>query len=147
MKKYKKYITFSVLIEEELANGKNITHKLNFIGSFRFMWSKLSDLINNLSEIYSKECRGCNEKESNQYGILLELKIMNYTINATNVKKRLTPLSGLVKHFRKTYKFCNNDINKFILSLKKEFTLMNTWIPGKDLMKHHCQIKKLFILI
>ena len=37
MKKYKKYITFSVLIEEELANGKNITHKLNFIGSFRFM--------------------------------------------------------------------------------------------------------------
>ena len=25
------------------------------------------------------------------------------------------------------------------------FTLMNTWIVGKDLMKYHCLIKKLFI--
>ena len=27
------------------------------------MSSKLSDLINNLSEIYSKECRGCKERK------------------------------------------------------------------------------------
>ena len=44
-------------------------HKLKFINSFRFMLSKLSDLIN-FSEIYSKECRGCKEKKSNQYAIL-----------------------------------------------------------------------------
>ena len=61
-----KYITFSVPIEEELANGKTITHKLKFIDSFRFMSSKLSELINNLSEIYSKECRGCKERKKYQ---------------------------------------------------------------------------------
>ena len=52
------YINFSVPTEEELAKGKKITHKLKFIGSFRFMSSKLSNLINNLSETYSNEYKG-----------------------------------------------------------------------------------------
>ena len=34
-------------------------------------------------------------------------------------KKQLKPINGLIKKFRNTYKFCNNDINKFILLLKK----------------------------
>ena len=39
-------------------------------------------------EIYSKECKGCKERiKLNQYAILLDLKIINYVINATNVKK------------------------------------------------------------
>ena len=50
----------------------------------------------------------------------------------------------LIKRFANTYKFCNGGINKFILLLRKEFILMNTWIAGKDLMKHHYQIKKVF---
>ena len=54
----KKYITFSVPVKKQLDNGKTITYKLKFIDSFRFMSTKLSDLINNLSEIYSKQCRG-----------------------------------------------------------------------------------------
>ena len=32
-----KYITFSVPIKKEFDNNKTITHKLKFIGSFRFM--------------------------------------------------------------------------------------------------------------
>ena len=43
-----KYKTFSVLINKELYNGK--THQKTFIDSFRFMSSKLSSLVNNLSE-------------------------------------------------------------------------------------------------
>ena len=27
---------------------------------------------------------------------------------------------------------------------EKEFIFMNTWLAGKDLMKHHFQIKNLF---
>ena len=27
------------------------------------------------------------------------------------------------------------------------FIFMNTWIVGKDLMKHHCLIKTLFIVV
>ena len=56
-----KYVTFSVSFKKELDSGKTITYKINFIDSFRFMSSKLSDLINNLSEIY-KEYRGCEER-------------------------------------------------------------------------------------
>ena len=50
-----------------------------------------------------------------------------------------------IKRFANIYEFCDGDINKIILSLKKVFIHMNTWIVGNDLMKHHCLIKKLFI--
>ena len=58
-----KYITFSVPIKKESENGKTITNKLKFIDSYRFMLSKLSDLINDLSEIYSKQLRGYKERK------------------------------------------------------------------------------------
>ena len=45
-----KYITFSVPIKKD-DNSKKITYKLKFIDSYRFMQSKLSDLVDNLSEI------------------------------------------------------------------------------------------------
>ena len=49
------YISFSVPIKEN-DNSKKITYKLKFIDSYRFMQSKLSDLVDNLSEINKKEC-------------------------------------------------------------------------------------------
>ena len=52
-----KYIAFSVPIKEELDNGKTITYKLKFIDSFRFMSTSLSIHIDNVSEIYKKECK------------------------------------------------------------------------------------------
>ena len=54
--------------------------------------------------------------------------------------KQLKPINGLIKRFSNTYKFCNNDINKFILL----FIHMNTLIVGKYLIKLHFQIKKFF---
>ena len=57
----------------------------------------------------------------------------------------MKPINELIKEFPNTSKFCNNDINKFILLLRsKELIHMNTWIVGKDLMKPHFQTKKLF---
>ena len=50
-----KYITFSVSIKKEHDNSKTSTYKLKFIDSYRFMPCKLSDLVDNLSGIYSKE--------------------------------------------------------------------------------------------
>ena len=44
-------------IKKELDNGKTITYKVKFIDSFRFMLTS-SKLVDNLSEIYSKKCRG-----------------------------------------------------------------------------------------
>ena len=41
-------------IKKELDNDKTVTYKLRFIDSFRFMMNKLSDLVDNLFEIYKK---------------------------------------------------------------------------------------------
>ena len=57
-----KYITFSVPIEKELYNDKKITYKINFIDSFRSMSSSLSNLVDNLSKIYSRGRRHYKKK-------------------------------------------------------------------------------------
>ena len=57
-----KYITFSVPIKNELDNGKAITHKRKSC----HMSTSLSNLIDNLSGIYKKECKTCMERKKNQ---------------------------------------------------------------------------------
>ena len=58
-----KHITFSVTLKKECNNGKTITHKLNFIDSFRFMSTSLSELVDNMSGIFNSiECKSCVEK-------------------------------------------------------------------------------------
>ena len=59
-----KYITFSVPIKKD-DNSKKITYKLNFIDSYRFMQSKLSDLLDNLSEINKKRMPEMHGKKTN----------------------------------------------------------------------------------
>ena len=63
-----KYITFSVPIKKEIikidrdGNDKivNISYKIKFINSFRFMSSSLSSLLDNLSEgLHSAKCTDC----------------------------------------------------------------------------------------
>ena len=44
------------------------------------------------------------------------------------------------------YEFCDRDLNRFILLLRKEFILMNTKITGKALMKYYYLRKKIFIV-
>ena len=63
-----KYITFSVPIKKEIikedkdGNDKTtkISYKINFINSFRFMSSSLSNIVHNLSEgHHSDKCTNC----------------------------------------------------------------------------------------
>ena len=73
-----KCFTFSVPMKKELDNNKTITYKLKFIDSFRFMSTSLLTLVDNLSEIYKNNAKEVKKKEeSNQYEILLVLKIIN----------------------------------------------------------------------
>ena len=60
-RKHRKNITFSVPIKED-DDSKKITYKLKFIDSYGFMQSKLSDLVDNLSEIKKNECPKCKGK-------------------------------------------------------------------------------------
>ena len=95
------------------------------------MWSKLSNLVNNLSEIYGKECRGCKEKKKISVCNFIGLKINKLHYKCDDCKKRqLKPINVLIKKFPNTYKLCNNDINKFILLIKKGFhpyEYMDSW--------------------
>ena len=64
-RKYRKYITFSVLLKKENDNGEIITYKLKFINSYRFMQTSISNLVDNLSGVYDKECKKMYGKKKN----------------------------------------------------------------------------------
>ena len=60
------------------------------------------------------------EEKSNQYAILMGLKIINYVANAKNVKKIwLKPINGLIKKFPNILQLCNGGINKFVLLVRE----------------------------
>ena len=58
-----KYFTFSVSLKKENNNGKKIAYKLKFIDTYRFMSTSLSNLVDNLSGVYGKECKRCMERK------------------------------------------------------------------------------------
>ena len=57
----KKYITFSVPIKKKIENKNiEITYKIKFIDTYRFMSMPLSKFIDNLSEgIPNNKCTDC----------------------------------------------------------------------------------------
>ena len=124
-----KYITFSVPIKKKIKNKDlEITYTIKFIDSYRFMPSSLSKLVDNLSEgIHNNKCLDCNScldyvKTKNEK---LLLKCFNWN---TYYKKKFN--KELIKKFKNTYRFCNNDLNKFILLLRKgvyPYEYMDSW--------------------
>ena len=114
------YITFSVPIKKEHDNGKTITYKLKFIDSCRFMRSKLSDLVDNLSEINNKNCKTCMERKN----IKSECDFIGFRNNRLNYRCKeckgifTKSINELFKKFPSVYQFCNSDL-KFILLLRK----------------------------
>ena len=54
---------FSVPIKKE-HNNKTITYKLKFVDTCRFMPTKLSGLVDNLSKINDKNCKTCLERKN-----------------------------------------------------------------------------------
>ena len=93
-----KYITFSVAIKKELDNSQTITHKVKFGDSFRFVSTSLSSLVNNISEIYSKECRGCKERKIKSVCDFIGLKNNRLQYKYKEYKKgQLKPINGVIK--------------------------------------------------
>ena len=128
-----KYITFSVPIKKGHDSGKTTTYKLiKFIDSYRFMPSKLSDLIDNLSGINNNECKSCMERkkiksECNFIG--LKNNRLNYKCKECG-KKCSKLIHEAIKDFPITYQFCNGNLNKFVLLLRKgiyPYEYMDTW--------------------
>ena len=79
---------FSVPISKELDNGKTIMYKLKFTDSFRLMSTSLSKLVDNLSETYKKECKGCKERRKIKAVCnFIGLKNNKLNYNGKNVKE------------------------------------------------------------
>ena len=84
-KNTEKYITFSVPIKKKIDNKDlEITYKITFIDSYRFMSSLLSKLVYNLSEgIHNNKCSDCESNLDEEY-------LLN---------------EDLMKKFKNTYRF------------------------------------------
>ena len=127
-----KYITFKVLPKKINKNGKPIIYNVKFIDSFRFMATSLSSFTDNLSEINKKEWKSCKEREKisiNCTFIKLENNRFIYKCKKCN-DISYKSVDALKEKFLNTYRFCNKDINKFILLLRKgvyPYEYMDSW--------------------
>ena len=81
------------------------------------MSTLLSSRVDHLSEIYNKKCRDKNYESTFDF-IRLKNNKLHYKCNECR-KRQLKPINGLIKKFLNTYDFCNGDIHKFILLLRK----------------------------
>ena len=114
-------------LKKENDNGKIITCKLKYIDSYRFMSTSLSNLVDNLSVIFDKECKKCMERKK----IRLNCEFNGFKNGRLNYKckeckKSYTKLTNeSIKNFPTLYKFCSGDLNKFFLLLRKIFIFMN----------------------
>ena len=116
-RKTEKRITFSVPLKKENDHGKIITCKLKFIDSYRFMSTSLSNLVDNLSGIYDKECMERKKIRLNWEFIRFKNGRLNY--KCKEYKKSYTKLTNeSIKKFPTLYKFCNGDLDKFFLLLR-----------------------------
>ena len=124
-----KYITFSVPIKKKIENKNiDITYKIKLIDSFRFMATSLSKLVDNLTDnIHNDKCIKCKSN-------LCFVRAMNETLlfKCIDCEKEYEKEFNkeLLKRFSNTYEFCDNDLNKFLILLRKcvyPYEYMDGW--------------------
>ena len=98
------------------------------------MPTSLSKLFDNLSKIYSEECKGCKSKLN-----YISLKDNQLIFKWSKCKKNYQNdfNNALIKKFLYIHQFCNGDIIKFVLLLRIGVYPYEHMVAGKDLMKHH----------
>ena len=96
------------------------------------MQSKLSDLVDNLSEINNKDCKTCMERKN----IKSECDFIGFKNNRLNYRCKecketcTKSINELIEKFPRMYQFCNGNLNKFILLLKRDvysYEYVDSW--------------------
>ena len=115
-KNTEKYITFSVPIKKEIKNKNKIieiTYKIKFTDSFRFMSTSLSKLVDNLSEgLHNNRCVDCKSyldymitKDGAKHSKRLFFRCYSCK---KNYEKDFN--KELIERFANMYEFCNGDL-------------------------------------
>ena len=118
-----KYITFSVPIMKKCGDSKTIRNKLRFIDSFRLMSTSLSELVDNMhgKNVNSIECKKCMERKKiiSDCDFIAFKNNRLYYICKECKRKSTKSVDRLIETFPRMYQFCNGDLNKFVLLLRK----------------------------
>ena len=148
----KKYITFSVPIKKEIRNKNiEITYKIKFTDSYRFMSTSLSKIVDNLSEgIHNNKCLDCESCLD-----YIRTKNEKLILKCFNCKQYYEKYFSkeLIKRFTNTYEFCNKNLYKFVLLLRKgvyPYEYMDNWerfnetsLPSKEAFYSNLNIENI----
>ena len=111
--KYRKIQNITKIDRDGHENVVTVSYKIKFIDSARFMPSSLWNLVDNLAKGIDKtkykDCDCFLEYESGMDNL------MKYKYLSCNKDYSKKLDEKLKKEFKNTFKFSNNDINKFIL--------------------------------
>ena len=143
----KKLIMMMVMM---VKKKKAIIYKLKFIDRFGFMPTSLSELADNTFGIFnSTECKSCKEKiKINSKFCFVGLKNNKLIYKCKECKEEWKrPLNKLIESFPSIYQFCNGNLNKFVMLLRKgvyPYEHMDKWEKFDETA---LPPKKIFIVI
>ena len=117
-------------------------YKIKSVERWRFMASSLKKLVNSLAE-------GIYKIKSKDRTCFLEYKRVNenwikYKFLSCNKNHSNKNDEKFIKRFKNTFKFLIAILINLFCCWEKVFILMNIWMSGKGLMKHHCLKKTIF---
>ena len=117
-------------MKKESNEDGTIIYRIKFIDSFRFMSTSLSNLVDNLSE--GIHDNGKRTKCDSPLEYMSTSKKGRLLFECFDCKKRYRRKFNkkLTKKFKNAYNFCNGDIDKFMLLLRRgvyPYEYMDDW--------------------